>query len=69
MGVHIDETGGDKQALGVNFLGAAPIDLANGGTAAILDRDIAFEPGAAAPVDNVALADDEIEIAAHGPSV
>ncbi len=69
MGVHIDETGGDKQAFGVNFLGAAPIDLANGGNAAILDRDIAFEPGAAAPVDNVALADDEIEIAAHLGSV
>ena len=60
----VDEARRDQQALGVDLLGAAAGDLADGGDLAVLHRDIGFVQRRAGAVGHRAAADDQIEFLA-----
>jgi hypothetical protein len=59
--VDIDEAGGDQLALGVEFLGPAAGDLADGGDCVADDADIGFDRRAPGAIDDGAATNDQIE--------
>ena len=61
MGMHIDEAGGEDAARAVEGdLGLDGSEIADGADAVALDGDIGPKAGAAAAVDHLGMADDEI---------
>ena len=65
--VDVDEPGRDEAAGGVDDLGGVAVDvLPDGDDHAVLDRDVAHEPGATGAVDDRPTGDLQIE---HAPSV
>ena len=66
MGMDVDESGRDEQAVGVDALaGVARVDPADLDDASVRDRDVGRARGRARPVDDGAAGDDEIERRAH----
>src|SRR6266540_3823899 len=65
MGMDIDEARRNQQALGVDLLGSAARDLADGRDLAVLHRDISFVQSSAGAVGYGAATDDEIEFLRH----
>src|SRR5882672_5794354 len=60
---HVDETGRNGEAFGVNFRFAASVgQLADGSDGVAIDREVADERRLAAPVVNCAVANNEVEL-------
>jgi hypothetical protein len=60
VGMNVHEARCDKQALGVDLLGSAARDLADGGDPAVVHRDIGFVQGSTGAVGHHAAAHDQI---------
>ena len=60
VGVDVDEAGGDDEPGGVDGLAAVGLDAADGGDPAVVDGDVALVGGLPRPIDNSAVADDQI---------
>ena len=60
MGVDIDKSWGDQQAMGVDFLRAPRRHRADGADHAAIDGDIGGEAGAAGAIQHMAAANDEV---------
>ena len=64
--VNVDETGRDKLASRVNFLGGGAFDLADGDDHAVLNGNVGGEWGSTGTIDNGAVAHDQIIMSRHG---
>ena len=60
MGVHVDESGGDDLAAGVDFLASRAEILAHGDDAVAIDRDIRDKGRSARTIDDGAAANHQI---------
>ena len=60
MGVDVDPARCDKQAPGVDLAAAAALDLADGGDAVAVDRDVALARGPAASVHEGSPSDHQV---------
>ena len=62
VGVNVDKARGHQQALGIDLLKGRATDLADGGNAAVLDRDVGDARLAAKAVMDGAAADDQVVV-------
>ena len=66
MGVDVDEARRHREPLGVDLLAAGAGDAADGGDAAVLDRDIGLARIAAGAVEHRAVAYHHVVLGCHG---
>jgi len=65
MGMDINKSGRDNEAVRINFPNAGPFDFSHCGDMAVLDGNVPGKRGRPSAVDNHSVTDDEIIILAQ----